>query len=363
MSRLFCFLVITAAFISVTVYGHEGHVHGPELTDQPAATTNAAASPGAIVLAETSIINLQVETVIAQIATLEKVLEIPARLEYLPEKHAVLTARFEGKVSRIHVKQGQAVSLGDPVMTLDPVSIGNPPVILRSRLSGHVASVNAIIGQAFTPETILAEVGDSSVLLAKGSAYEINALHKVELGSLATLKVEMFPDAIFNGNITRKDIGVGPENRVAELYVGVENASLQLLPYTSGTLFVQTESIPGILSVPRRAVLGEIGNLFVFVRNGNSFERRTVVLGIKSGELVEVLEGVFPGENVVVKGNYQLQYLNPSAVAPVVAEEQTRSWFWWIIAGVVTGAALLLIGLYRKRPELFRQVQIFHRKK
>jgi hypothetical protein len=41
-------------------------------------------------------------------------------------------------------------------------------------------------------------------------------------------------------------------------------------------------------------VLGDLGNLFVFVRDGNSFERRNVVIGTKSGDQIEIVEGVLP---------------------------------------------------------------------
>jgi multidrug efflux pump subunit AcrA (membrane-fusion protein) len=65
-----------------------------------------------------------------------------------------------------------------------------------------------------------------------------------------------------------------------------------------------------VVAVPRRAVLGSLGRLFVFVENDDGlYEKREVATGIRSGNLVEILEGVLPGEKVVTIGNYQLQYL------------------------------------------------------
>ncbi|HBR67956.1 MAG TPA: hypothetical protein DEA55_01095, partial [Rhodospirillaceae bacterium] len=63
-----------------------------------------------------------------------------------------------------------------------------------------------------------------------------------------------------------------------------------------------------ILTVPVKAILGDSGEQFVFVRSGNAFERRSVKLGAKFGAEREVLEGVFPDEEVVTVGNYQLQF-------------------------------------------------------
>jgi len=73
-------------------------------------------------------------------------------------------------------------------------------------------------------------------------------------------------------------------------------------------LSVEVTEPADILTVPVKAILGESGEQFVFVRNGNEFERRSVKLGAKFGAEREVLEGVFPDEDVVIVGNYQLQF-------------------------------------------------------
>lgn len=64
--------------------------------------------------------------------------------------------------------------------------------------------------------------------------------------------------------------------------------------------------------MPRRAVLGSLGKLFVFVETEpGKYERREVVTGLKSGDRIEIVEGILPGDRVVTVGNYQLQYVVP----------------------------------------------------
>ncbi|HSH39483.1 MAG TPA: efflux RND transporter periplasmic adaptor subunit, partial [Chthoniobacterales bacterium] len=108
----------------------------------------------------------------------------------------------------------------------------------------------------------------------------------------------------------------------------------------------------------------DLGNLFVFVRDGNTFERRNVVLGTKAGDQVEIVEGVLPGDNVVTEGHYQLQFATgpkKEAAAPVDehghshADEQNAGvsarhlpgWAWGI-GGLALGASLM--ALMRRRP-------------
>jgi multidrug efflux pump subunit AcrA (membrane-fusion protein) len=71
-----------------------------------------------------------------------------------------------------------------------------------------------------------------------------------------------------------------------------------------------------VVSVPRRAVLGRLGAKFVYVQTEPlHFERREVVTGMVSGDRVEIVEGVLPGDVIVTNGHYQLQY-TASGAAP-----------------------------------------------
>lgn len=59
------------------------------------------------------------------------------------------------------------------------------------------------------------------------------------------------------------------------------------------------------VAIPASSVLDEGGMSVVFVMtSGESFERRTVRLGARDGDWVEVLEGLTPGQRVVSRGAY-----------------------------------------------------------
>jgi multidrug efflux pump subunit AcrA (membrane-fusion protein) len=82
------------------------------------------------------------------------------------------------------------------------------------------------------------------------------------------------------------------------------------------TLQIVTAQADTVITVPLSAVLGESGNLFVFVQDDkdpHTFMRTPVVVGQRDDRYVEVIEGVLPGANVVTVGNYQLQYVAPTA--------------------------------------------------
>jgi RND family efflux transporter MFP subunit len=68
-----------------------------------------------------------------------------------------------------------------------------------------------------------------------------------------------------------------------------------------------------VVAIPASAVLDEKGLDVVFVmKGGESFERRTVRLGMRDRGMVEVLDGVEPGEHVVSQGVYYVKLASTS---------------------------------------------------
>jgi cobalt-zinc-cadmium efflux system membrane fusion protein len=55
----------------------------------------------------------------------------------------------------------------------------------------------------------------------------------------------------------------------------------------------------------------------VFVqRTGETFERRAVTLGARTGDLVQVVSGIHTGERVVTKGAYLVRLASLATSAP-----------------------------------------------
>ena len=285
------------------LWAHEGHVHGPEAgEDSPAF--------GPITLSEDTISNLGVKTVEANPAPLQRSLQMAARLEGLPEKQAKISARTEGRVAEIMVKLGDRVAAGQALLRFDPLTVGNPPVTLKAPIDGFVVRQDASIGQALRPETVLMEVADYSQVLARATTFEGPDLSEIKVGDPARVQVQVFPEQIFEGKVQRLDVGLERESGTFEVYVLLDNPELKLRPNMQATATIGIGEAQDVVAVPERAILGDLGNLFVFVQadEPHTFARRNVVVGMKAGDQVEIVEGVLPGEKVVTQGNYQLQF-------------------------------------------------------
>jgi len=300
--------LITSALVAVIgssmpAFAHEGEDHaaapGTEETVQVTST---------IELSDTAINNLGIQTVKAAIAARATTVDVNGIVEFLPERQAIATSRAAGRVSEIHVKVGEKVAKGQSLLTIQPIFVGSSPVSIPSPLDGYVTKQNVILGQSVTPEAGLMEIGDSSEVLVRGVMYETPDVAKVQVGQNVSVNSSLIGNTPLKGKVQRMDGAYDRGSRTLNVYALVENPDRTLLANMQVVLSIEVTEPADILTVPVKAILGESGEQFVFVRSGNAFERRSVKLGAKFGTEREVLEGVFPDEEVVTVGNYQLQF-------------------------------------------------------
>jgi cobalt-zinc-cadmium efflux system membrane fusion protein len=290
------------------IFAGPGHDHGPAI--------GAATISGPVHLGETQRRNLGLQTAEAEILELGPGVEVPATLVVPPEKHGTVSAPFAGRVLEVLVKLGQNIQAGEPVVRVSPLAVGSPAQTLVSPVSGHVIRQNSMPGLAFTPETSLVEIGDDTELLAQGLIFQSPELNALRMGSPATLRLDVFPGEEFQGTLQRLDTGHAVDDPGFHIYAAIPNPDHRLRPNFRGHLRIALGETQPVVAIPRRAVLGALGRQFVFVENDDAhFEKRDVVTGLRSGDFVEIVEGVLPGEKVVTVGNYQLQYLGAESAS------------------------------------------------
>jgi multidrug efflux pump subunit AcrA (membrane-fusion protein) len=302
-------LILTLAFLlsATQAFAHAGHDDAPGDSSGPAT--------GVITLSEAAVKNLGIETAPATLAPVGKTIDMIATIEYLPERYANITPKANGSVSQLLVKVGDEVKKGQKLLTFTPVFVGSSPVTLTSPIDGYVVKQNAVIGQSLTQETVVLEIADTAQVLAKGITYSPADVEQIKVGQKVRVTTNGKGEAL-SGVVQRLDVGLNKETRTFAVYALIDNPKRMLLANTTATLSLSLGDAKDVLTIPSRAVLGELGEYFVFVREGGNFERRTVTLGQKAGDRTEIIDGVLPDEEVVTIGNYQLQYAKPAAPAP-----------------------------------------------
>lgn len=277
--------------------------------DHPSEPGGAAPQGGPVELTAQQAANLGMQTVEAEIIELAPTLEVPAVFVLPPERHARITAPFPGRVTALLAKLGDHVKRDQPLLRVTPLAVGSPSQEIRAPLEGVVFEQDAVIGLPFTPETTLMQTGDYRELLARGSFYQSPELTRIASGQKVVVLLDVFPGERFEGVVQRVDPGHLDGSAFFHIYALVPNPADKLHPNYRGRMLIETGAPQSVVSVPRRAVLGRLGAKFVYVQTEPlHFERREVMTGTVSGDRVEIVEGVLPGDVVVTNGHYQLQY-------------------------------------------------------
>ena len=176
---------------------------------------------------------------------------------------------------------------------------------LRSAAGGVVIEKAAIQGKRFMPGEVLYQIADLSNVWMLADVFEQD-LGTVQLGQSATIKIDTYPDKIFNGKVTFIYPTVMPETRTAKVRIELPNKQGLLKPAMYGRVeFASSHSKDKVLTVPGSAVLDTGIRRLVLVDLGEGrFEPRTVKLGMHADGYAEVLGGLTAGETVVVSANF-----------------------------------------------------------
>lgn len=131
---------------------------------------------------------------------------------------------------------------------------------------------------------------------------------RVRIGTPAEIKLDALPGEIFQGGVTRITPEIDPISRNFNAQVEIPNPNLRLKSGMFATicLLVGQEEV---LAISRDILITDLvtGVSYAFVVEGDQAVRRRLTLGERGGLLIEVLEGLKEGENLVIKGQNRLQ--------------------------------------------------------
>ena len=178
-------------------------------------------------------------------------------------------------------------------------------ITLRSPASGVVLEKPSVQGMRFMPGEVLYKIADLSSVWLLADVFEQD-LGMIRAGQAAKVRVNAYPDKVFEGKVAFVYPTVTAETRTAKVRIEMPNRGQLLKP----AMYANVELSGGEqrakrLAVPDSAVLDSGTRQIVLVRRCEGlFEPREVTLGMRSDGYVEVMSGVKDGEEVVVSANF-----------------------------------------------------------
>jgi membrane fusion protein, multidrug efflux system len=129
---------------------------------------------------------------------------------------------------------------------------------------------------------------------------------RLAIGQDVLFHVEAFPGQEFKGKISVIYPSIEEKTRTLMVEALVPNPGTSLKPGLFAKLTLYTGQARDTIVVPITSLLYEGDKVRIFVADGDRASERSVKLGNKYGEVMEIVEGLKEGEKVVVAGQQSL---------------------------------------------------------
>ncbi len=279
------------------------------------------------------------------------------------EKSAVLHFQSAGQIAWINAKQGQQVSAGEAIASLNtqtlqkqlksdlntymtdrtklddtrdtykdqPLTDAIKRIAQRSeltvdssvldveirdlaiRFSTITSPINGYIvaDPTFYPGSNVLVTDTIATVASSGKPQFIAEVDETDIGKLrlnqnANISLDAFPDKTFSSSVAQ----IAPQATTTTTGATAFNVTFDmdssepLLLGMNGSVQIITGEKDNVLSIPQEAI---VNDKFVWVKKGANYEKREVSKGIESDTDVEIASGISDQETVVIAGFDQLQ--------------------------------------------------------
>ncbi len=199
-------------------------------------------------------------------------------------KGVAVTAPISGYIKNLLVKEGDFVTVGQPLLTVTQ----NNRLYLRADVSErYYRYLNTISSANFkTPY-------DNQV-------YELSAL---------------------NGKLLSYGKASGDGSYYVPVTFSFDNKG-DVVPGSFVEVFLMSKELPNTLVIPVEALTEEQGLYFIYLQKcAESYKKQEVKIGASNGKEVQILEGLHAGDRVVVKGAYHVKLASASNALPAHSHE------------------------------------------
>jgi RND family efflux transporter MFP subunit len=185
---------------------------------------------------------------------------------------------------------------------------------LVAPFSGRVTARMVNLGETVTAGRECFRLEDFDPLLARlyFPEREVQNLH---IGQTALLTLDALGGREFQGRVALVNPVVDRANGTVKVTLEVRDPQRALRPGNFAKVRLRTGTFDDAIVLPRRAMLSEDGESYVFVAQRDSVVKRSVTVGAVSGDTAQIIAGLVPGDSVVTVGQGGLK--QGSRIKPV----------------------------------------------
>jgi len=211
---------------------------------------------------------------------------------------------LQGQVKQAEIAYQQSLSqLEQARVGYDQAQSGLDNTVVKSPIKGTVSALNVVQGQIAAASQVAATVVEMDRVYLQVNVVE-NIVTKLQEGQKAQVRVSALSEEFIESTIEYVSPTADPRSQLYTVRVYLDNADKAIKPGMSGEVKLVLESVDMAIIVKADAVLDEDGESFVFVVQDGKAIRKTVEVGLDTGDHVEVKSGLMAGEKLIIEGQY-----------------------------------------------------------
>ena len=196
--------------------------------------------------------------------------------------------------------------------------VGVEQTVIRAPFDGVVLTKNANVGDTITPFSSAIDTKGAVVTIADMSTLEVEAdvsesnLQQVKAGQPCEIELDAIPGVRFEGRVSRMVPTVDRSKATVMTKISFAQLDPRILPDMSAKVAFLSQTVPPEQRAARpavnpAAVVERGGRSVAFVLQKDKVKATPVQTGRKIGDLVEVTQGLQPGDKVVLRPSAKLQ--------------------------------------------------------
>nr|WP_297460870.1 efflux RND transporter periplasmic adaptor subunit [uncultured Halomonas sp.] len=177
--------------------------------------------------------------------------------------------------------------------------------VIRAPFEGRLGLREVSVGSLVQPGTVITTLDDLTPIELEFTVPGL-FVGTLEPGQSITARSAAYPDAEFTGTVRTVATRVDPVTRSVRVRAVLPNPQRLIKPGMLLTVRLTRDTKTALL-IPEQAVVPENERQFVFVIENGVAKQRMVQTGARRPGLVEITDGLNPGESIIVEGTLKVR--------------------------------------------------------
>ncbi len=173
--------------------------------------------------------------------------------------------------------------------------------------SGQIGDFDLVVGQRVSAGQKLCKLFNTTNLNIDVGVLESD-ISKINIGNRSIIEIPSLNNQKFYGSVIYVSPFIDKDTKTCKVTTRIQSISNKIKPGMFAKVLVETENLKNRILIPKEALLIRDKRTLVFTVENNLAKWKYVKIGNQNDEYIEIIDGVEPGENVIVEGQYTLAH-------------------------------------------------------